>query len=43
MHLTFERFEAPGSGDGGCGDILLETSEEVWNEEKLEGGQRGVQ
>jgi hypothetical protein len=44
MHLTLERYEAPGTrevwwGDVGMGsrDILLEMGEEVWDEEQSEG------
>jgi hypothetical protein len=43
MHLTFERLEAPGSGEvwwGGVGDFLLEMGEE-WDEDLLEGGPGG--
>jgi hypothetical protein len=51
MHLTFERLEAPGSGEAwqgmgvyvwGYGDILLETGEEEWDEKLLEGNGRGI-
>jgi hypothetical protein len=43
MQLTFKRLEAPGSGEVWWGgrvrsrDILLETGEEEWDEELLEG------
>jgi hypothetical protein len=40
MHLTLEKLEAPGNGEVwwvcGCGDILLETGKEEWDEELLE-------
>jgi hypothetical protein len=45
MYLTLERLGAPRSEDVwwgrvGRGDILLETGEEVWDVQQLEGGLR---
>lgn len=40
MHLTFERVEAPRSGEvwwGGFWDIFLKIGEEDWDEGLLEG------
>jgi hypothetical protein len=42
MHLSLQRLENPESGEVwwgwvGLGDILLETGEEGWDEEQLEG------
>jgi hypothetical protein len=41
MHLTLERFEAPGSEVWWDGDIFLEMGKEEWNEELSVRGQVG--